>query len=84
MAEKQKRTSAKGRFKRQETHPAELLDIQGDNVIVTPAYEKLLECWNWLEEAHEEFVDAENIEVETNDDSDKYIDELNVRYRNLV
>ena len=28
-------------------------------------------------------MDAVNIEVETND-GDKYIDELNVRYRNLV
>ena len=58
------------------SHLAELLDIQGDKVIVTPAYEKFLDCWNRLEEAHKEFVDAENIEVETNDDGDKYIDEF--------
>jgi multidrug efflux pump subunit AcrA (membrane-fusion protein) len=84
MAEKRKRATAKGRFTRQETHLKGLLDIAGDKVIVTPAYEKFVECWNRLEEAHEDFVDADDIEVETDDDGNKYLDDLNARYGTLV
>ena len=84
MAEKRKRASAKGKFTRQETHLRGLIDIQGDKSIVAPAYQKFVDCWNQLEEAHEEFIAVEDIDVETHDDGEKYLEDLSVRYGTLV
>ena len=85
MAEKRKRATAKGKFTRQETHLRGLIDVVADKSIVAPAYEKFVACWNQLEEAHEEFLAvSEDIVVETDDDGDKYLEDLSQRYGTLV
>ena len=84
MAEKRNRSNAKGRFTRQETHLTGLLDIEADKVVATPAYEKFVDCWNRLEESHDAFIAAVDIDVENDVDGDKYLDTLNVRYGALV
>ena len=84
MAEKRLRASAKGKFTRQETHLRGLINIQGDKSIVTPAYEKFVDCWNQLEGAHDAFLAVEDIDVETHDDGDKYLEDPSTRYAALV
>ena len=82
--EKRKRSSAKGTFTRQETHLTELLDLKSPMVVVTPQYEKFLQCWNNLEEAHESFLAVEDIDAETHDDGDAYLVDPSKRYRTVV
>ena len=84
MAKKRQRASAKGKFTRQETLLKGLIDVQADKSIVTPAFEKFVERWNQLEDAHDEFIATEDIDVETHADGDQYLADLSVRYGALV
>ena len=79
MAEKRQRATAKGKFTRQETHLRGLINVQADKSIVTPAFEKFVERWNQLEDAHDEFIATEDIDVETHADGDQYLADLSVR-----
>ena len=47
--EKKKRAIAKSKFTRQESLLTEMLDNKAAKVIVSPQYEKFIECWNSLE-----------------------------------
>ena len=51
--EKKKRSAAKGKFTRQETHLREMLINKSAKVIVAPQYEKFVDCWNSLEDAQD-------------------------------
>ena len=83
--EKRKRSAAKGKFTRQETHLRELIDNAAAKAIVTPQYEKFVQCWNSLEEAHDNYMEkADDIDIETDDEGLKYLDDPSERYRALV
>ena len=83
--EKRKRSAAKGKFTRQETHLRELIDNAAAKAIVTPQYEKFVLCWNCLEEAHDNYIEiAEDIDIDTDAEGLKYLDEPSERYRALV
>ena len=84
MAAKQNRANAKGRFTRQELALKDLLDIEADQAVVTPEYHRFADCWNRLNDAHDQFISSVQIDVENDDDGDKYLDPLNVRYKTLV
>ena len=56
--EKKKRAVAKSKFTRQESLLTEMLDNKAAKVIVSPQYEKLIECWNGLEEAHDNYIEV--------------------------
>ena len=83
--EKRKRSAAKGKFTRQETHLKELIEGFAAKEIVAPQYEKFVQCWNSLEEAHDKYMEvAEDIDIETDDEGLKYLDDPSQRYRALV
>ena len=83
--EKKLRASAKGKFTRQEKHLTELLDdVNSAKVIVTPQFDKFVDCWNKLEDAQDAFIAVTEIDVEVDADGFKYLDDISARYRALV
>ena len=82
--EKKLRASAKGRFTRQEKHLTELLDDNSAKVIVTPQFDKFVDCWDKLEDAQDAFIEVTDIDVEEDADGVKYLDGPSERYRALV
>ena len=83
--EKKLRASAKGKFTRQEKHLTELLDdVNSAKVIVTPQFDKFVDCWNKLEDAQDAFIAVTEINVEEDADGIKYLDDISARYRALV
>ncbi len=82
--EKRKRAAAKGKFTRQETHLTEMINNKSAKVIVTPQYEKFVECWNSLEDAHDGYMEVADFDIEEDDDGLKYLEDPSKRYRILV
>ena len=83
-AEKRKRITAKGKFTRQEKLLTELLDNSAPEAIVTPQYEKFVQCWNSLEDAHDSYMEIADFDIEADNEGLKYLEDPSTRYRALV
>ena len=82
--EKKKRGLAKGKFTRQERLLSEMIDSNAAKVIVTPQYEKFVECWNTLEVAHDNFMEVAEFDIEESPEGVIYMEDPANRYRDLV
>ena len=75
MAEKKLRTLCLSKFTRNFNLLTQSIDNESPESIVTPQYEKMRECWLKLEEAHDDFIAATDMEdIETQPEGLKYID----------
>ena len=63
-AAKKKRTTSLGKFTRNLNTLNDMLDNASPKCIVTPQYEKLCNCWNTLEDAHDAFIEITDIDIE--------------------
>ena len=81
--EKKKRGLAKGKFTRQERLLSEMIDSNAAKVIVTPQYEKFVECWNTLEVAHDNFMEVAEFDIEESPEGVIYMEDPANRYRDL-
>ena len=71
---KKKRTQALKQFTRNANLLQGFLDDQSASEIVAPQYEKFRTCWDQLEDAHETFIDATDMEnIETDKDGFPYL-----------
>ena len=81
MAEKakKKRSSALASFTRNYNSLLSLINVSSPISVITPQYERVMTSWAKLEAVHEEFIDVTDIDIETDDNGLKYLDEPNER-----
>ena len=82
--EKKKRTSALSGFTRNVNILDGLLDEESQTVLVDPQFEKVKTAWEKLEFAHDEFIAATNIDIDTDPAGLSYIDAPANRYSEIV
>ena len=61
-----------------------MLDSKAAKVIVSPQYEKFVECWNCLEEAHDNYMEVAEFDVEVHPEGMEYLEGLGAQYRDLI
>ena len=84
-AAKKTRTQHLKQFTRNANLLQELLDQHVPSEIVAPQYEKFSICWDKLEEAHEAFISATDMDdIETNKDGYPYLDAPSKTYKDLM
>ena len=84
-AAKKTRTQHLKQFTRNANLLQELLDQHAPSEIVAPQYEKFSICWDKLEEAHEAFISATDMDdIETNKDGYPYLDAPSKTYKDLM
>ena len=62
---KKTRTRALGNFTRNYNQFESMLNESSPAILVNPQYEKLKDCWESLEAAHDDFLDNTDIDIET-------------------
>ena len=82
--EKKKRAIAKSKFTRQESLLTEMLDNKAAKVIVSPQYEKFIECWNCLEEAHDNYMEVAEFDIKVHPEGVEYLEGPGARFRDLI
>ena len=80
MAEKRKRSHALSNFTRSTNKLEEHLTISSPESIVRPLYDKMMICWEKLEEAQESFILENDIDVDNDPDGAKYLDAPGARH----
>ena len=79
--EKKKRSQALSNFTRNVNKLTELIDSLSPLVVVTPQFEKVMKCWEKLEEAQDEFIAITDIEdVDTDPEGVQYLDAPGIRH----
>ena len=85
MAEEKKRTACLSKFTRNYNILIQRIDDESPESLVTPQYEKVKECWLSLEDAHDDFIAATDIEdIETDPKGLVYIDAPNNNYQQAL
>ena len=85
MAEKKKRSACLSKFTRNYNILIQRIDDQSPVSLVTPQYDKVKECWLNLEDAHDNFIAATDIEdIENDPEGLKYIDAPNKNYETAL
>ena len=79
--EKKQRSVALSNFTRNLNTFNGLLDDAAPRVLVTPQFNKLQGCWEKLEEAHDKFMEATDIDIDTDKDGLAYIDGPSERHQ---
>ena len=74
-AAKRRRSTALKNFSRNENTFNKLITNSAPSSTVQPAYEKVIACWQILEEAHDAFLEIADIDLETDVGGYRYIDE---------
>ena len=83
--EKKMRSHSLSNFTRNANKLEQLMNKFSSLAVVTPQFEKLMKCWDKLEEAHEEFISKSDIEDIVNDpDRSKYLDVPELRHKDLM
>ena len=82
--EKKKRTSALSGFTRNVNILDGLLDEESPTLLVDPQFEKVKRAWENLELAHDEFIAATNLDIDTDPAGLSYIDAPANRYSEIV
>ena len=78
--EKRKRSQALSNFTRSTNKLEEHIHISSPESIVRPLYDKMMNCWDKLEEAQESFILENDIDVDNDPDGAKYLDAPGVRH----
>ena len=87
MAEKTIRSTAQRNFTRNLNTLNALLDESAASVLVTPQYEKLKNCWEKLEDAHDDYVlkvDPATTNLETDADGYSYINDSEKKFNEVL
>ena len=85
MAEKKKRTACLGKFISNFNLLIQGIDGASLESLVTPQYEKFKECWLKLEDAHDDFLAATDIEdIDTDPEGVKYMDTPSKNYEQAL
>ena len=85
MDEKKKRTACLGKFTRNFNLLIQGIDGASLESLVTPQYEKVKECWLKLEDAHDDFLAATDIEdIDTDPEGVKYMDTPSKNYEQAL
>ena len=85
MAEKRKRISSLSKFTRNFNLLTKGIDDASPESLVTPQFEKMKDCWLELEEAHDDFIAATDIEdIENDPEGLKYMDTPFANYQEAL
>ena len=82
--ERRKRTNAKSNFTRKYDILDQLINDSAQSFLVTEQYEKMKTCFNKLEETHDEFIDKSDIDIETDADGIKFIEDQQIKYNEIL
>ena len=82
--EKKQRSACLYKFTRNYNLLIEAINAVSPESVVTPQFEKLKECWSKLEEAHDNFITATDIDIENDAGGAAYIDAPGKNYQNAV
>ena len=84
-AEERKRSLALGALTRNLNKLTELINDKSPLVIVTPQFDRVMKCWENLEEAHDDFILTTDIaDIDNDPKGVKYIDEPGTRHSAAV
>ena len=82
---KRLRITALSNFTRNLNKLKKFIDSSAGATIVTPQYERVIQCWTKLEDSHDTFLEAAtDIDLETHDEWIKYLDEPGERYGEIM
>ena len=84
MDEKKARSAALNKFTRNRKALDDLLNAAAPGSLVNPQFEKFKTCYEILEDAHDAFIAATDIDVETDNNGFKYMDDPSALYNELV
>ena len=84
VEEKKRRTSAKANFTRAQNKLNSYLEKDAQAELVTPQFEKMNNCYEILEKAHELFLEATDIDIETEPDGITYMDSIDAAHESTV
>ena len=85
LQEKKMRSLALSNFTRSTNKLEEVINDSSPLVIVTPQYNKVMQCWEKLETAHDEFIEKTEIEDIDNDPQGfKYLDAPGARHVEIM
>ena len=82
--EKKQRSSALQKFTRNLNTLTNRLDSNSPGSLVNPQYDKLKVCYENLEDAHDSFIAATDIDVETDKDGFAYMDVPSTQYNEIL
>ena len=82
--EKKKRSTEKGSFSRSITKFNKLIAAAASLSLVTEQFDKVKNCYDRLESAHNEFLLATDIDIENEDDGETYINESDRIYEDAL
>ena len=82
--EKKKRTQALSNFTRNINVLHSLLDDTAPSVLVNPQFEKVRNCWEKLELAHDDFIAATDIDIEAEKDGIAFMNGPDERHQDVL
>ena len=82
--EKKQRSAALSKFTRNLNSLTNLLDSNSPGSLVNPQFDKLKTCYENLEEMHDAFITATEIDVETDKDGFAYMDGPSDQYNAIM